>query len=145
MVFTRILGNRGIVAKTLFATFQKYFGFVNQASTIDLADVISEVLNSKIFLGGMPPHPPPKRACFRTLTFCTLRSTVYAPLPVPEQLPYSGYATTLHHWVFRPSAAKIIHISSIQEALSLLFSTSKSCSGTCPGVSGLGYATDEEG
>ena len=60
MVFTRILGNRGIVAKTLFATFQKYFGFVNQASTIDLADVILEVLNSKIFLGGMPPHPPLK-------------------------------------------------------------------------------------
>ena len=27
------------------------------------------------------------------LTFRTLRSTVYVALPVPEQLPYSGYAT----------------------------------------------------
>ena len=43
------------------------------------ADAISEVLNSKIF--------------FRTLTFRTLHSTIYAALPVPEQLPYSGYAT----------------------------------------------------
>ena len=61
----------------------------------DPADVISEVLNSKLSLGGgggMPPDPP-KRACFRTLTFRTFRSTVYVALPVPEQLPYSGYAT----------------------------------------------------
>ena len=29
----------------------------------------------------------------RTLTFRILRSTVYVALPVPEQLPYSGYAT----------------------------------------------------
>ena len=56
------------------------------------ADSILEVLNSKIFLGGMPPHPP-KRACFCTLTFYTLRSTIYVALPVPEQLPYSDYAT----------------------------------------------------
>ena len=40
----------------------------------------------------MPPDPP-KRVCFCTLTFHTLRSTVYVALPVPEQLPYSGYAT----------------------------------------------------
>ena len=50
-------------------------------------DAISEVLNSKIFLGVHAPRPP-KRACFRTL-----RHTVYVALPVPEQLPYSGYAT----------------------------------------------------
>ena len=37
----------------------------------------------------MPPDPP-KRVCFRMLTF---RSTVYVALPVPEQLPYSCYAT----------------------------------------------------
>ena len=37
----------------------------------------------------MPPDPP-KRARFGTLTF---RSTVYVALPVPEHLPYSGYAT----------------------------------------------------
>ena len=42
----------------------------------------------------MPPDPP-KIACFHTLTFCTLRSTVYVALPVPKQLPYSGYATAL--------------------------------------------------
>ena len=40
----------------------------------------------------LPPGPP-KRACFRTLTFHTLHSTVYVALPVPKQLPYSGYAT----------------------------------------------------
>ena len=34
----------------------------------------------------MPPDPP-KRVCFHTLC------TVYVALPVPEQLPYSGYAT----------------------------------------------------
>ena len=50
-------------------------------------DAILEVLNSKIFLGGMPPDPP-KRACFHTL-----RSTIYVALPVPEQLLYPGYAT----------------------------------------------------
>ena len=55
------------------------------------ADAISEVLNSKIFLGARPQTP--LKACFRTLTFRTLRSTVYVALPVPEQLPYSGYAT----------------------------------------------------
>ena len=58
----------------------------------NLADVISEVLNSTIFQGGMPPEPS-KRVCFRTLTFRTLCSTVYVALPAPEQLPYSGYAT----------------------------------------------------
>ena len=42
----------------------------------------------------MPPDPP-KIACFRTLTFRTLRSTVYVALPVPKQLSYSGYATAL--------------------------------------------------
>ena len=42
----------------------------------------------------MPPDPP-KIVCFHTLTFHTLRSTVYVALPVPEQLPYSGYATAL--------------------------------------------------
>ena len=36
IVFTRILGNHGIVAKTLFVTFQKHFGSVSQASTTDL-------------------------------------------------------------------------------------------------------------
>ena len=56
------------------------------------ADAISKVLNSKIFLGGMPPDPP-KSVCFRTLTFRTLHSTVYVALPVPKQPPYSGYAT----------------------------------------------------
>ena len=56
------------------------------------ADAISEVLNSKISLGEHAPRPP-KKACFRTLTFRTLRSTVYVALPVPEQLLYSGYAT----------------------------------------------------
>ena len=55
------------------------------------ADAISEVFNSKIFLGSMPPDP--LNACFRTLTFRTLRSTVYVALPVPEQLPYTSYAT----------------------------------------------------
>ena len=55
------------------------------------ADAISETLNSKIFLGGMPPDPP-NRACFRTLTFRTLHSTIYVALPAPEQVPYSGYA-----------------------------------------------------
>ena len=49
--------------------------------------MISEVLNSKIYLGGMPPDPP-KRVCLHTLC-----STVYVALRVPEQLPYSGYAT----------------------------------------------------
>ena len=61
------------------------------------ADAISKVLNPKNFLGGgggggggMPPDPP-KRVCFRMLTFHTLRSTVYVALPVPKELPYSGY------------------------------------------------------
>ena len=36
IVFTRILGNHGIVAKTVFVTFQKHFGSVSQASTTDL-------------------------------------------------------------------------------------------------------------
>jgi len=58
------------------------------------ADAISEVLNSKIFLGwGGMPLDPPKRACFHTLTFRTLHSTIYVALPVPEQPHYSGYAT----------------------------------------------------
>ena len=52
-------------------------------------NAISEVLN---FTGGHAPDPP-KRACFHTLTPRTLRSTVYVALPVPEQLPYSGYTT----------------------------------------------------
>ena len=56
------------------------------------ADAILKVLNSKIFLGGMPPDPP-ERACFHMLTFCTLRSIIYVALPVPEQLLYPGYAT----------------------------------------------------
>ena len=55
------------------------------------ADAILEVLNSKIFRGGDMPPDPLKRACFRMLTFCTLCSTVYVALPVPKQLPYSGY------------------------------------------------------
>ena len=58
-------------------------------------DAILEVLNSKIFLGGGGgggmPSDPPKRVCFRMLTFRTLHSTLYVALPVPEQLPYSGY------------------------------------------------------
>ena len=36
IVFTRILGNHGIVAKTVFVTFQKHFSSVSQASTTDL-------------------------------------------------------------------------------------------------------------
>ena len=40
----------------------------------------------------MPPDSP-KRVCFCMLTFHTLCSTVYVALPVPEQPPYSGYAT----------------------------------------------------
>ena len=38
----------------------------------------AEVLNSSIFLGGHAPRPPYKRACFRTQTFHTLRSTTCA-------------------------------------------------------------------
>ena len=67
-------------------------------------DAISEVLNFKLYFpggGDMPPDPP-KRACFHTLTFCTLSSTVYVALPVPEQLPYSGYA--LVHISLMPSS-----------------------------------------
>ena len=52
-------------------------------------------LIQKFSSGGMPPDPP-KRAGFRTLTFRTLRSTIYVALPVPEQLPYFGYATGTH-------------------------------------------------
>ena len=37
-----------------------------------------------------------KLACFRMLTF---RRTVYVALPVPEQLPYSGYATAAKIWI----------------------------------------------
>ena len=59
------------------------------------ADAILEALNSKIFLGEHAPRvpDPSKRACFQMLTFHTLHSTVYVALPVPEQLPYSGYTT----------------------------------------------------
>ena len=56
------------------------------------AGAISEVLNSKISSGDMPPDPP-KRVWFHTLPFCTLCSNVYVALPVPKQLPYSAYAT----------------------------------------------------
>ena len=73
------------------------------------ADAILEVLNS---CGGMPPDPP-KRACFHTLTFCTLRSTVYVALPVPEQLPYSGY-TTGSQTVWRNNLCKSEHFLHMQ-------------------------------
>ena len=42
------------------------------------ADAISEVLNSKIFLGGHAPRPP-KRACFRTLTFACCAALYMCP------------------------------------------------------------------
>ena len=57
------------------------------------ADAISEVLHSKIFLGGMPPDSPNK-AYFSTPTFRTLYSTIYVALPVPKQL-YPILATPL--------------------------------------------------
>ena len=51
------------------------------------------------FPGGASPQTPLKRACF-TLTFRTLRSTVYVTLPVPEQRPYSGYATAIQQYLY---------------------------------------------
>ena len=64
------------------------------------ADAISESLNYKIFLWRMPTDSP-KSVCFRTLTFRTLPRTVYVALPVPEQLPSSGYATVWAYLVNR--------------------------------------------
>ena len=43
------------------------------------ADAISEVLNSKIFLGGAYPQTPPKRACFRSLTFACCAALYMCP------------------------------------------------------------------
>ena len=51
------------------------------------------------FPGGASPQTPLKRACF-TLTFRTVRSTVYVPLSVPEQQPYSGYATAFQQYLY---------------------------------------------
>ena len=62
------------------------------------------------------PSDPPKRVCFCTLTFCTLRSIVYVALPVPEQLPYSNYATGppgANHGPFTvKSSATMVHVHS---------------------------------
>ena len=44
------------------------------------------------FPGGACPQT--KRACFCTLTFHTLRSTVYVALPVPEQLATTNFWLT---------------------------------------------------
>ena len=52
------------------------------------ADAISELLY--FHGGGMPPDPPRKRALHAA--HFVLRSPA---LPVPEQLPYSGYATAV--------------------------------------------------
>ena len=73
------------------------------------ADAILKVLNS---CGGMLPDPP-KRVCFHTLTFHTLRSTIYVALPVPEQLPYSGYATG-SQTVWRNNLCKSEHFLHMQ-------------------------------
>ena len=62
---------------------------------------------------GACPQTPVKRACLRTLTFHTLRSTVYVALPVPEQLPYSGY-TTGSHTVWRNNLCKSEHFLHMQ-------------------------------
>ena len=72
------------------ATFACALAFA--CCSFKLAPHAEESANSKIFLEGMPPDSP-KRVHFRTLTFHTLRSTVFVALHVPDQLPYSGYAT----------------------------------------------------
>ena len=62
------------------------------------ADAISEVLNSQNFMGEYALRPPYK-SVLRTLIIKILYKKAWLgnacspALPVPEQLPYPGYAT----------------------------------------------------
>ena len=72
--------------------------------------------------GGMPLDLP-KRACFRTLTFCTLRSTVYVALPVPEHSGPSIVArATTQSWLRHCSYALLIRLSGSQHWCQLTWS-----------------------